>query len=132
MKEILSSIRWGWAFIGAAAAQVALIPTVYVIFAFTSGWGWQHVDLLLIRVAYVLIPFVAGAWAARKARGHFTANGVTLGLFTAIAYLPVLLVAPPPYPGMEVIAAALKIVGGALGGGLVGHRRRRRTKKLRR
>lgn len=132
MTEILSSIRWGWAIFGAILAQIALIITIYVLGAFTSGWGWQEYDLLLTRGAYVLLPLLAGVWVARHARGHFTANGLALGLFAALAFLPVLVVAPPPYPGMELIRGALTIAGGVMGGGLVGHRRRRRAKKLKR
>lgn len=132
MTDIMTSIRWGWAIVGAAVAQALLIPSVYVIGAFTSGWGWQPVDLLLTRVAYVFIPFLAGVWVARKAKGHFTANGLAVGMLTALVFLPVLVIAPPPYPGMEMIHAGLKIIGGVLGGGLIGHRRRRRAKKLRR
>lgn len=126
MKEIVKSIRWGWAIAGAIMAQAALVIAIYALGMFASGEAWQ----LLTRTAYVLIPFLAGVWAARAARGHFTANGLALGLFTALIYLPVLVVAPPPYPGMELIAAGLKILGGTLGGGLVGHRRRRRARKL--
>ena len=69
--------------------------------------------------------FLAGLWAARRARGHFTANGFFVGLFAALIFLPVLIAIQAPYPGMEAVNALLKIIAGALGGGLVGHRKRR-------
>ena len=80
----------------------------------------------------MLVPFLAAVWVARQARGHFTANGLAVGLLTALAFVPVLIVAPPPYPLMEAIHGGLKVAGGVLGGGLVGHRRRRRARKQRR
>ncbi len=129
MAEILSSVRWGWVILAAVVAQALLIPVDYGLSALAAFLGWVRGDSLLTRVAIVLVMFLAGLWAARKARGHFTANGVFVGLFAALIFLPVLIAIQPPYPGMEAINEALKVLGGALGGGLAGHRKRRGIRK---
>jgi hypothetical protein len=128
MIDIFSSIRWGWAFIGAVVTQAALIVVVYVIGAVASGWGWLRSDYVLTPAAHVLVPFLGGIWVAQRARAHFTANGTALGVFCALIYLPVLVVAPPPYPLMEAGNGLLKVIGAAMGGGLIGRRARRRSR----
>lgn len=125
MSEILSSIRWGRVIPAAIAAQALLIVLIYAISATTAWIGWPRADRMLLPAAYLTVPFLAGVWAARKASAHFTANGTFVGLLTALIFVPVLLVAPPPFPLSEAFDGLLKVIGGALGGGLVGHRTRR-------
>jgi len=125
MAEILSSVRWGWVILAAVVAQALLIPIDYALSALAAFLGWFGDDTRMTRIALFLVMFLAGLWAARRARGHFTANGFFVGLFAALIFLPVLIAIQAPYPGMEAVNALLKIIAGALGGGLVGHRKRR-------
>jgi hypothetical protein len=129
MAEILSSVRWGWAILAAIVAQALLIPIDYGLSALAAWLGWMRGDTLLTRLAIVLVFLLAGLWVARHARAHFTANGFFVGLFAALLFLPVLIAIQPPYPLMEAINEALKILAGALGGGLMGHRKRRGIRK---
>ena len=129
MTDTLSSVRWGWAILAALVAQALLVPAGYAISALTAMLGWMHGDFLLNRIAIVLLLFLAGLWVARKARAHYMANGFFTGLLAALVFLPVLIAIQPPYPYAEVINALLKILGGALGGSLIGHRTRRRAKR---
>ncbi len=93
--------------------------------ALAAFLGWLRGDTLLTRLAIVLVMFLAGLWVGRKAKAHFTANGFFVGLFAALLFLPVLIAIQPPNPYAEAVNEGLKILGGALGGGLVGHRTRR-------
>ncbi len=129
MADILSSVRWGWALLAAIVAQALLIPVGYAISALTAFLGWMRGDFLLTRIAIVLTVFLAGLWVARRARAHYMANGFFTGLFAALVFLPVLIAIQPPYPYAELINALLKILGGALGGSLIGHRTRRGIRK---
>ena len=129
MAEILSSVRWGWVILAAVIAQALLIPVDYALSALGAWLGWVRGDLLLSRVAISLVMFLAGLWVSRHAKAHFTANGLFVGLFAALIFLPVLIAIQPPYPFMEVVNGLLKIVAAALGGGLVGHRKRRGIRK---
>ncbi len=129
MAEILSSVRWGWVILAAVVAQALLVPLDYGLGALAAWLDWLRGDAVLTRAAIVLVMFLAGLWAARRARGHFTANGCFVGLFGALLFLRVLIAIQPPYPGMEAVNVGLKIVAGALGGGLVGHRKRRGIRK---
>lgn len=129
MAEILSSVRWGWAVLAAIVAQALLIPIDYGLSAVAAWLGWMRGDTLLTRLAIVFMFLLAGLWVARHARAHFTANGLFVGLFGALIFLPVLIAIQPPYPLMEAINGALKILAGALGGGLMGHRKRRGIRK---
>ena len=129
MAEILSSVRWGWVILAAVVAQALLIPIDYALGALASWLGWLRGDAMLERLAIFLVMFLAGLWVARHARAHFTANGFFVGLAAALIFLPVLIAIQPPYPGMEVVNETLKIVAAALGGGLMGHRKRRGIRK---
>lgn len=129
MAEILSSVRWGWVILAAVIAQALLIPVDYALSALGAWLGWVRGDLLLSRVSIALIMFLAGLWVSRHARAHFTANGLFVGLCAVLIYLPVLIAVQPPYPLMEVANGLLKIVAAALGGGLIGHRKRRGIRK---
>ena len=129
MPEILSSVRWGWVILAAVIAQALLIPIDYALGALAAWLGWMRGNPLLTRIAVFLVMFLAGLWVSRHARAHFTANGLFVGLFAVLLFIPVLIVVPPPYPGMAAINELLKIVAAALGGGLIGHRKRRSIRK---
>lgn len=129
MAEILSSVRWGWVILAAVAAQTLLIAVDYALSALTAWLGWARSDIMVSRGAIVLVLFLAGLWVARHARGHFTANGFFVGLFAVLLFLPVLIVVQTPYPLISAIDETLKIVAATLGGGLVGHRKRRGVRR---
>lgn len=129
MAEILSSVRWGWVILAAVVAQALLIPIDYGLSALTVWLDWTRADTMVSRAAIVLVLFLAGLWVARHARGHFTANGFFVGLFAALLFVPVLIAVQTPYPLMSAVDEGLKIVAAALGGGLVGHRKRRGMRK---
>jgi hypothetical protein len=129
MAEILSSVRWGWVILAAVIAQALLIPIDYALSALAAWLGLMRGDMLLARLAIFLIFFLAGLWVARHAKAHFTANGFFVGLFAALIFLPVLIAIQPPYPGMEAVNEGLKVLAAALGGGLMGHRKRRGIRK---
>jgi len=129
MAEILSSVRWGWAILAGVAAQLLLIPVGYAMSALAAWLHWMEGDMLLKRAAIFLLLFLAGLWVARHARAHFTANGVVVGLVAAIVAVLVWIADQPPYPGMIAVDVLLTIVGAALGGGLMWHRKRRGVRK---
>lgn len=129
MPEILSSVRWGWVILAAVIAQALLIPIDYGLGALAAWLGWMRGDTLLTRIAILLVMFLAGLWVSRHAKAHFTANGLFVGLFAVLLFIPVLIVIQPPYPGMAAVNELLKIVGATLGGGLIGHRKRRGIRK---
>ncbi len=129
LTEILSSVRWGWVILAGVVAQALLIPIDYALSAVVVPFEWARADTMLTRLAIFIVMFLAGLWAARKAKAHYTANGLFVGLVAALIFLPVLIAIQPPYPAMEAINALLKLLGGALGGGLVGHRTRRGIRK---
>lgn len=129
MPEILSSVRWGWVILAAVVAQALLVPIDYALSALAAWLGWMRGDALLTRIAIFLVMFLAGLWVSRHARAHFTTNGLFVGLFAVLLFIPVLIVIQPPYPGMAAFNELLKIVASTLGGGLIGHRKRRGIRK---
>ena len=130
MSKPRRGVRWGWVFLGALLAEVALIPG-----AFVSGWiqtklGWGIVGgyfLYSLLFFSILLPF--GYWVAQKSDSSAILNGTLVGTVAALLFLPILIWSPQswgpdgPNYAMETVVSLSKVVGGSFGG-FMAHRRK--------
>jgi len=105
----MKNIRWGLVLIGAFLAELALV--VIAIFA-TLLTGQESLVYIVPPASFVAV-FAAGIWVARKV-SHPVLHGVLVGIGSILIYVGITLGGPEPIA--YIVAHALKVAGGALGG----------------
>jgi hypothetical protein len=123
------AIRWLRVVLGGFLAEVALIGVAIPLFLLLPN-PQTALNLAIPPASFlVLIPF--GWWAARGAPRSYVLNGVLTGLAGVVLYLLVGVVGSAithrdPMESMTpayLLAHALKLAGGAVGGWLAGRKR---------
>lgn len=123
MHKSLSTVRWRWIILGGVVAEIALVPaTVGLTFLIAK---LPPLEWVAFPAAMFLVSVLVGWWAAPKAGPAFVLNGLLIGAFAALIFLPLLFASPVPHPIGEAINEALKVLGGATGGAIAGWRTRR-------
>jgi len=112
----MKDIRWGWVLLGALLGNVA-VTLLIVPIALVDGP--EHLDYVAPPAAFVGV-LVVGYWIARKAPRRAVQHGLLVGVFAVLIYVPVLLADEITFA--HVLASALKVLGGVLGGFVVARR----------
>ena len=112
----MKDIRWGWVLLGALLANVAVTLLIVPIALID---GQEHLDYVAPPASFVGVLFV-GYWIARKAPQRAVLHGLLVGVFAVLIYIPVLLAAEITFA--HILASALKVLGGFLGGFVVARR----------
>lgn len=103
-------MHWLRILIGGVLAEAVLILLVIPV---NMKWG-QHPLLYLAPAGSLACCFLFGFWAARSARSRFLLHGLLVGVVAMAIYLALTRLGPEPWA--YVVAHALKLAGGALGG----------------
>jgi hypothetical protein len=109
-------VRWWRILIGGVLAEVAVIAVVLLVGHFYGQVGLSY----SAPAASFVMCFIAALLVARRLNGGFVLHGVLLGVVATSVY--VALTRAHAQPMAYIVAHALKLIGGALGG-LVGGRR---------
>ncbi len=106
----MKGIRWGWVALGGFLAELA----IFIIAIPLSLWLGQDSLLYSAPAASFAATFVFGFWVARKARARFVVHGTLVGIVSALLYVAIS--GGQSVPWAYILAHALKVLGGALGG----------------
>ena len=106
----MQSIRWGWILLGGFFAELAIIVIVLPL----SWLAGQESLLYTAPAASFAAAFVFGAWVSRKASRHRVVHGLLVGVVATLIYVGISFGQPEPVA--YLIAHALKVLGGAMGG----------------
>jgi len=105
----MKNIRWGLVLAGAFLAELALVVIAILATVLTG----QASLVYIVPPASFVATFAAGFWVARKVQ-HPVLHGVLIGIGSILIYVGVTLGGPEPVS--YIVAHALKVLGGALGG----------------
>jgi hypothetical protein len=132
-----SGIRWGRVFAAAVLSEVAIIAILVAasaVYSFTvppeqTKLAAQDIGEL---VGYYVAPpagalatFVLALWVARKLESKFIINGIAVGVVSVLLTVGFLAGAKPEDRPRYLVAFALRIVAGYLGGWVAQQRRSR-------
>jgi len=110
-------IHWGRIVLGGLVAEVALIVAIVPI-------GLRLGDTFLKYAAppgSFVVCFLGALWVGRRIESRFVLHGLLVGVVAALFYLTLTRFQPEPLA--YVIAHALKLAGGAVGGYVAQQRR---------
>jgi putative membrane protein (TIGR04086 family) len=106
----MKSIRWGWILLGGFLAELMIFVIVLPL-----SWLFGQESLLYSApVASFVAAFALGLWVARKASRHHVVHGFLVGVVATLIYVGISFGHPEPIA--YIIAHALKLLGGAIGG----------------
>ena len=108
--EVAGKLHWVRILIGGFLAEALLIGIVIPI---NMKWG-QHPLLWIAPLGSLVLCFLFGLWAARRARSRFALHGFLVGVVAMLIYLALTRLGPEPW--QYLLAHGLKLAGGALGG----------------
>ena len=126
-------LRWGRALLAALLAEVVLVAIAAPIYA-GMGAASTHTLNIVIPLASFVAFLLAGYWAALPVPGRGVMQGALTGVWAVVLYIGLGLVASLFVRGTSVvdgfttpylIAHALKVIGGAIGGWLVARKAER-------
>jgi hypothetical protein len=132
-----SGIRWGRVLVAAILSEVAVITILLAaseIYSLTvtpgqTGPGARDtgeiVGYYIAPPAGALATFVVVLWVARKLESKFIINGVAVGIVSVLLTVGFFAGARAEDRPMYLVAFALRIVAGYLGGWVAQHRRSR-------
>ena len=105
-----SRIHWIRILLGGLFAEVALIIAIVPLGLHIGG------DFLLYTAppGSLLTCFLAALWVGRRIESRFILHGTLVGVVAALIYLALTRAQPEPFA--YIVAHALKLAGGALGG----------------
>ena len=106
----MKGIRWGWILLGGFLAELA----IFVIVIPLSLLVGQQSLLYSAPPASFTATFVFGVWIAGKTPQRRVLHGAFVGFAATVIYVGISLGRPEPIA--YVIAHALKVLGGAVGG----------------
>jgi len=133
-----SGIRWGRVFAAAVLSEAAVIATLVAasaVYSFTVPPGTklaardigELVGYYVAPPAGALATFVVVLWVARKLESKFMINGIAVGVVSVLLTVGFLPGAKPKDRPMYLVAFALRIVAGYLGGWVAQQRRSRHS-----
>ena len=125
----MRNVRWGWIVLGAFVAEVlgfAVLMGIRVL----HGYGPFALDPLsgvgnaAFLIELFLVFMLAGWWVARGARELVVLNGLLVGFAAVLIYEIAARGSGQPIPNSAsyLLAHAVKIAGGGLGGWLAARR----------
>jgi len=106
-----SHIHWGRVLVAGFLAELMVFAIVFPVRHFFG----QRSFLASILIASAFMPFIFALWVCRHINSGFVFHGALVGVVAALIYLG--LAWGQPQPLLYKIAHALKVVGGAVGGG---------------
>ena len=124
---LTSRIRWGRIMVAAILSEVGVIGVLFAaIAAYTlatpsvsdaqySSLG-EEVGYYVAPAAGALMTFLAALWATRGLTSAFVAHGTLVGIAGVLLTVGFIVGARPDHRVMYVIAFALRLVGGYVGG----------------
>lgn len=110
-------IRWLRVLIGGLFVEASLFAVVIPVLK-TFG---QHALLYVVPVASLVMSFVFGLWVGRRVESRFVLHGMLVGIVATLLYVGMTRAQPEPFA--YLLAHGLKMLGGAAGGFVAGHRR---------
>ena len=108
-----TKIRWGLALLGGFLAEVGIFAVMPIALQFGS-----QAPLYVIPPTCVVMTFVFGYWAARRAGSRFVLHGMLVGAVAALIYIALTL--GKTLPWAYVVSHFLKVLGGMAGGFVAG------------
>ncbi len=105
----MKNIRWGLVLAGAFLAELALVLIAIPVTLLTG----QESLVYIAPPASFVAAFASGLWVARKV-SRPVLHGVLVGIVAILIFVGITLGGPEPIA--YIIAHALKVVGGGLGG----------------
>ena len=115
----MSRIRWMRIAAGGFLSEIAVIA-VFIPATVLLG---QAPGMYTAVGASLVMPFLFGIWAARKAEAHFVLHGLLVGAIGILIYVG--LTRGGPEPLLYILAHILKLLGGAAGGYVTQRQRER-------
>jgi hypothetical protein len=134
-----SGIRWGRVFAAAVlseAAVIAILVAASAVYSFTvppeqtrlaARDIGELVGYYVAPPAGALATFVLVLWVARKLESKFIINGIAVGVVSVLLTVGFLAGAKPEDRPMYLVAFALRILAGYLGGWVAQQRRSRHS-----
>lgn len=124
MMRAMKQIHWKRVIVAAILSEVGVIAvltaTIGLYALFTTVVDYQalgeEVGYYVAPIAGVVTTALAVFWAARPLSSDFIRHGMLVGLVSVLLTLGFILTARPEHRLMYLIAFALRIVGGYLGG----------------
>jgi len=106
----MKGICWGWILLGGFLAELAIFVIVLPLGLLVG----QQSLLFSAPPASFVATFVSGLWVAGKTPQRRVLHGALVGFAATVIYVGISLGRPEPIA--YVIAHALKVLGGAIGG----------------
>lgn len=116
VAEGRAKLHWGRVLLGGFLAEALLILIVIPI---NLRYG-QHPLLYVAPVGSLLTCFVFAWWVGRGVESHRVLHGIAVGVVAMLIYIA--LTRAQPEPAAYVLAHGLKLLGGAAGGWMAGHK----------
>jgi hypothetical protein len=110
------SIQWGRVLLAAFLMELVLFAIAVPLYL--SGAG--RVLVYVVPPAALIATFAMTVWLGRKITSKFVLHGVLIGVVGTLLYVG--LTRAQPEPWQYLVAHALKIVGGAVGGMVLARR----------
>jgi putative membrane protein (TIGR04086 family) len=128
--ELHMKINWKRVVIAAIWSEL-LLMAIYFPAKMYSVPGFPAIAIL----AMLGSMFLGGLWAVRKVESHFVLHGLLVGIIANVVfYVPLLVLMPIFWPNESIggliehiFAAAIKILGAAIGGYVGGRLREKST-----
>jgi hypothetical protein len=104
------SIQWGRVLLAAFLMELVLLAIAVPL----NMSGGRRVALYVVPPAALIATFAITVWLGRGIASRFVVHGLLIGVAGTLMY--VALTRAKPEPWQYLLANALKIVGGAMGG----------------
>lgn len=115
--NISTRIHWMRVLIGGFLVEASLFAVVIPVLKISG----QHALLYVVPVASFVMCLVFGLWVGRSVESRFALHGLLVGIVATLLYVGMTRAHPEPFA--YLVAHGLKMLGGAAGGFVAGHRR---------
>jgi len=123
--NISTRVRWLRVLIGGLFVEASLFAVVIPVLKISG----QHVLLYVVPVASFVMCFVFGLWVGRRVDSRFVLHGMLVGIVATLLYVGMTRAHLEPFA--YLLAHGLKVLGGAVGGFVAGHRREAAVRNVR-
>ena len=114
--SISTRVRWLRVLIGGLFVEASLFAVVIPVLKISG----QHA-FYVVPVASFAMCFVFGLWVGRRVESRFVLHGMLVGIVATLLYVGMTRAHSEPFA--YLLAHGLKVLGGAAGGFVAGHRR---------
>ena len=115
--NISTRVRWLRVLIGGLFVEASLFAVVIPVLNISG----QHALLYAVPLASFAMCFVFGLWVGRRVESRFALHGMLVGIVATLLYVGMTRAHSEPFA--YLLAHGLKVLGGAAGGFVAGHRR---------